>query len=30
LTLLHQGGEKAKKSATQTLELAYKNLGLVQ
>jgi tryptophanyl-tRNA synthetase len=30
LSLLHQGGDKAKKAATQTLELAYKNLGLVQ
>jgi tryptophanyl-tRNA synthetase len=30
VTLLHQGGEKAKKTATQTLEMTYKNLGLVQ
>jgi tryptophanyl-tRNA synthetase len=30
LTLLHRGGEKAQKAASSTLEMAYKNLGLVQ
>ena len=30
LTLLHRGGEKAQKTAASTLEMAYKNLGLVQ
>jgi tryptophanyl-tRNA synthetase len=30
LTLLHRGGEKAQKAASGTLEMAYKNLGLVQ
>jgi tryptophanyl-tRNA synthetase len=30
LTLLHRGGEKAQKTAAGTLEMAYKNLGLVQ
>jgi len=30
VTLLHHGGEKAKKTAIQTLEMTYKNLGLVQ
>jgi len=30
LTLLHRGGEKAQKAASSTLEMTYKNLGLVQ
>jgi tryptophanyl-tRNA synthetase len=30
LTLLHRGGEKAQKTAASTLEMTYKNLGLVQ
>jgi tryptophanyl-tRNA synthetase len=30
LTLLHRGGEKAQKAASSTLEMAYRNLGLVQ
>ena len=30
LTLLHRGGEKAQKTAASTLDMAYKNLGLVQ
>jgi tryptophanyl-tRNA synthetase len=30
LDLLHQGGEKAKKTAAHTLEMVYKNLGIVQ
>ena len=30
LTLLHRGGEKAQKAASSTLEITYKNLGLVQ
>ena len=30
LTLLHRGGEKAQKTAASTLEITYKNLGLVQ
>jgi tryptophanyl-tRNA synthetase len=30
LNLLHQGGEKAQKTAATTLEMTYKNLGLVQ
>jgi tryptophanyl-tRNA synthetase len=30
VTLLHHGGEKAKKTAIQTLEMTYKNLGLVR
>ena len=30
LTLLHRGGEKAQKTAAGTLEMTYKNLGLVQ
>ena len=30
LKLLHRGGEKAQKTAASTLEMTYKNLGLVQ
>jgi len=30
LKLLHRGGEKAQKTASSTLEMTYKNLGLVQ
>jgi tryptophanyl-tRNA synthetase len=30
LTLLHRGGEKAQKTAASTLDMTYKNLGLVQ
>ena len=30
LMLLHRGGEKAQKAAASTLDLTYKNLGLVQ
>jgi len=30
LTLLHRGGEKAQKAASSTLEMTYRNLGLVQ